>query len=52
VKSAKDKERQLKKDEYEACDNFKAAQTIIKEANIKLVTAVTLKDLQQIKLPR
>jgi len=52
VKSAKDKERQLKKDEDEARDNFKVAQTIIKEANIKLATAVTSKDLQQIKSPR
>jgi len=50
VKSAKDKERQLKKDEDEARDNFKAAQTIIKEANIKFATAVTSKDIQQIKI--
>jgi len=50
VKSAKDKERQLKKDDDEAHDNFKAAQTIIKVANIKLATAVTSKDLQQIKI--
>jgi len=50
VKSMKDKERQLKKDEDEARDNLKAAHTIIKEASIKLTTAVTSNDLQQIKI--
>jgi len=49
VKSAKDNEQQLKKDEDKARDNFKAAQTIIKEANKKLATDVISKDLQQIK---
>jgi len=38
------------KDEGAARDNFKAAQTIIKEANFKLATAVTSKDLQQIQI--
>jgi len=51
VKSTKDKERQLKKDEDETRDNLEVAETIIKkEANIKLATAVTSKDLRQIKI--